>query len=78
MDNTIAPHDPEFEVEWLPDEGVLEGSPSRGFRTVEVVGYKLSLAERFAIDWRKRRQGENGTRKIGQVPEGVGGEVPRR
>jgi len=65
MEHGIAPHDLEFEVEWLPDdESVLEGSPSRGFQTVEIVGYERRLTGRFAMNW--HRPSENAPVEIGQ------------
>jgi len=46
---TIAPHDSEFEVVWLAGAEALEGSPIRGFRTVQIVGYELNLVERLVL-----------------------------
>jgi hypothetical protein len=56
----VAPYDPEFEVEWLSGEEVLEGSPSRGFQTVYLVGYKkITLLEQFTIHWRELERRKN-------------------
>jgi hypothetical protein len=53
----VAPHDPEFEVEWFSDKDVLEGSPSRGFQSVRLVGYeKVTLLEQFNVTWRELQQ----------------------
>ena len=50
MSNSIkcvtAPHDPEFAVTWLSGADVLEGSPTRGFQTVKIIGYETNLIER--------------------------------
>jgi hypothetical protein len=51
-----APYDQEFEVTWLSDREVREGSSERGFRTVRVIGYELDLIYRAAVT------AENGAR----------------
>jgi hypothetical protein len=35
----FAEHDPQFQVTWLVEDEVLEGTPALGFRSVRLVGY---------------------------------------
>ena len=65
---TIAPHDPEFKVEWLSGKGVLEGSTSRGFHRVQIVSYHLSLAEQFAARWRELGRREDAIGRVLFLP----------
>jgi hypothetical protein len=53
----VAPHDPEFEVEWLSGDNILEGSPSRGFQTVYLAGYgKGTFLKQFKVTWQELQQ----------------------
>jgi hypothetical protein len=49
IEQAVAPHDPEFQVEWMSGGDVLEGSPSSGFQTVRIIGYgDPSLTDLFS------------------------------
>ena len=57
LENASAPHDPDFEVQWLSGVEACVGSPARGFQTVQIIGYQLSLAERLAATWKGQTRG---------------------
>ena len=46
-----APHDPEFEAQWLSHAQVRVGSPARGFQTIQIIGYSFNFAELIAAAW---------------------------
>jgi hypothetical protein len=67
IEYVLAQHDPEFEAEWLSDEDILEGSPSRGFQTVQVVGYRLSRADQLTAVSQELRQRKQANRLVQHI-----------
>jgi hypothetical protein len=51
----IGADDPGFQVTWLPNGQVVEGSPTRSFQTVEIVGYEPDLIYRAVQALEKAR-----------------------